>query len=56
MTVLAAVATTMTTLGGDPQLATSDPSNPTGLVVVVLITLVILAGGALLYLRHRRPS
>ncbi len=40
---------------GDPKLATSDPSNTTGLVMVILVNLVILVGGVLLYLHHRRP-
>ncbi len=55
-TVLAhQLATTVTTFPpGDPKLATSDPSNTTGLVMVIVLNLIILAGGVLLYLRHRR--
>ena len=50
------LATTVTTFApGDPKLATSDPSNPTGLVMVILVNLIIITGGVLLYLRHRRP-
>ncbi len=49
------LATTVTTFApGDPKLATSDPSNPTGLVMVILLNLIIIGGGVLLYLRHRR--
>jgi hypothetical protein len=46
---------TVTTFApGDPPLASSDPSNPTGLLVGVLVTLVIICGALILYLRHRR--
>jgi hypothetical protein len=49
------LATTVTTFApGDPKLATSDPSNTTGLVMVILVNLLIIGGGVLLYLRHRR--
>ena len=49
------LATTVTTFApGDPKLATSDPSNTTGLVMVILVNLIIIGGGVLLYLRHRR--
>jgi hypothetical protein len=49
------LATTVTTFApGDPKLAPSDPSNTTGLVMVILVNLLIIGGGVLLYLRHRR--
>ncbi len=51
----AKLATTVTTFApGDPKLATSDPSNTTGLVMVILVNVLIIGGGVLLYLRHRR--
>jgi hypothetical protein len=58
--LLAAVSGTSSTVTvttfapGDPPLASSDPSNPTGLLVGVLVTLVIICGALILYLRHRR--
>ncbi len=53
--LVAKLATTVTTFApGDPKLATSDPNNPTGLVMVILVNLLIIGGGVLLYLRHRR--
>ena len=49
------LATTVTTFApGDPKLATADPSNTTGLIMVILVNLLIIGGGVMLYLRHRR--
>ncbi len=52
--VLRAGSTVTTFAPGDPPLANSDPSNPMGLLVGVLVTLVIIVGALILYLRHRR--
>jgi hypothetical protein len=53
---LSLLATTVTTFApGGAKLATSDPSNTTGLVMVILVNLLIIGGGVILYLRHRRP-
>jgi len=47
-------SSTVTTLGGDPALAKSDPSNTAGLLVGIITTLVIAVGALLLYLRNRK--
>ena len=53
---LSLLATTVTTFApGGAKLATNDPSNTTGLVMVILVNLLIIGGGVILYLRHRRP-
>jgi hypothetical protein len=41
---------------GDTPLAKSDPSNPMGLLVGIITTLVIAVGALVLYLRHRRTE
>ena len=54
LTLVAAASSTVTTLGGDPALAKSDPSNTSGLVVGIITTLVIAVGALVLYLRNRK--
>jgi hypothetical protein len=49
-------SSTVTTFGGDPALAKSDPSNVTGLVVGILTTLVVLIGALVIYLRNHRRA
>ena len=56
LALVAAASSTVTTFGGDPSLAKSDPSNTTGLVVGIVTTLVIAVGALLLYLRHRKTA
>ena len=54
LVLASSMSSTVTTFGGDPSLAKSDPSNTTGLVVGIITTLVIAVGALVLYLRHRR--
>jgi hypothetical protein len=54
LALLASASSTVTTLGGDPALAKSDPSNTTGLLVGIITTLVIAVGALVLYLRNRK--